>query len=419
VTGLPARFVLRGVNAMQLDGTFDGPLDIAVREGTIEMVARGIPTAADTVEHNAEGVFVMPGICDCHTHLMAASTDPLRMLREPISLRLLEAVAILRETLWSGVTCARDAAGVDAGVREALARGHISGPLLQVSIVMLSRTGGHGDGFLAGCGCEYPLDYLPALPGRPPHLVDGPDDMRRVVRQLLRAGADWIKLATTGGIASDYDDPLAGEFSQEEIATAVAEAALRGKRVMVHAYGGEGIDRAVAAGVASVEHGTLLAERQAREMAAAGTYLVPTVAILEDDVRNARNGVFPPHIAAKALEIEPRLSEAVRIAHAYGVPIALGSDAVRRELQGQKLTEIGALRRAGLPPAECLLAATSAGAELLGVSDRRGRLQAGYVADLLLLDRDPSDCTLFDGPDPVAGVIQAGQIVRAHPALST
>jgi imidazolonepropionase-like amidohydrolase len=409
-----AHYVLRGVIAMREDGTFHGPLDLEIRDELIVAVGPDLP-AAGAVGFDAAGVYVMPGVVDCHDHLMAASTDPLERLRQPFSQRVLECADIARRTLQAGVTCVRDAGGTDAGVRDAIAAGLVPGPHLLVSIVMLSRTGGHGDGYLLGAGLPFAIDYLPEHPGRATYIVDGPQEMRLVVREILRAGADWIKLAVTGGIASEFDDPLVAEMTAEEIGVAVTEAGLRGRRVMVHAYGGVGVDHAIAAGVGSIEHGTLINEAQAQAMAAAGIVLVPTLAILHDDIARARDGTFAPHIAQKALTMEPHLREVISLASAYGVEIALGSDAVRRDLHGRNLEEITALRRAGLPAPRALLAATSAGAKLLGLGHERGRLAPGYVADVLLLDLDPSDAMIFERPDVVRGVIQGGRAVKVHP----
>lgn len=408
-------FVLREVNALGEDGTFDGPIDVAVAGDRIVDVQQQA-LCEGAVDIDCAGLFVMPGAIDCHTHLMATTTDALQMLQTPFTLRVLEGAEMALRTLCAGITYARDAGGADAGLRDALARGLVPGPGLQVAVALLSRTGGHADGYLRGAGLEFAIDYRP-MGGRVDYLVDGVESMRIVVRRLLRDGADWIKLCATGGIASEFDDPLAGELTTEEIQIAVAEAAVRGKRVMVHAYGGDGLTSAIAAGVASIEHGTLLTEEQAQAMSASGTWLVPTIAILEDDLEQARKGHFPPHIAGKALAIEPHLRDVVLIAHEFGVPIAAGSDAVRRDLHGGNLSEIAALRRAGLPARHCLRAATVSAAELLGLDRERGSLAPGKVADLLVLDEDPSDCSVFVTPSAVTGVIQAGEVRVPHPRL--
>ncbi|MCW2976966.1 MAG: amidohydrolase [Actinomycetia bacterium] len=409
---------LRDLSIVTRSGHVDGPLDVCLRDGRIEDVGRHLSISDGATEIDMAGVFALPGVIDCHTHLTLSTLDLSTNLRRSDTTRALEAAHAARRTLHAGVTYARDAGGADAGLRDGIAHGLVPGPGLQVSIVMVSRTGGHADGHLAGLEIELGPDGRVAPRGGPSHLVDSVDDMRRVARQILRAGGDWIKLCATGGIGSDHDDPLAPELSADELRTAVAEAAIRGRRVMVHAYGGEGLDNALEADVASVEHGTLLTERQARRMAEQGTFLVPTMSVLERDARLARAGDVPPHIQAKTLAVEPHLRDVLGVAHAAGVSIALGSDAVDRSLHGRNLTEIAALRRGGLPAHDCLRAATIEGARLLGVDHERGAIEPGMAADLVLLDEDPSDGLLFDRDDVVTGVLQGGRTIVAHARFS-
>ena len=304
-------------------------------------------------------------------------------------------------------------------MREALERGFTPGPRLQVAVVALSQTGGHVDGFLPGPGFEISADYvMPDYPGRPPYRVDGIDDMRRTVREVLRAGADWLKLCTTGGVLSAHDEGDVPEFTPEEIEVAVYEAGRKGKGVMVHAFGGEGIDNAVRAGVRSVEHRIFLTEEQAALMAEKGCFLVPTLAILRDIIRWADAGLVPPYAVRKALALKPRLGRAVRIAREAGVKIAMGTDYVERGQHGRNLEEILLMHEAGMTPAEALLAATAGGAELCGVHDRLGRIAPGCIFDAIVLDRDPSDLTIFAEPGSVTGVFKGGTPAVPHPRLA-
>jgi imidazolonepropionase-like amidohydrolase len=312
----------------------------------------------------------------------------------------------------------RDPGGADAGIRDAIAAGYVPGPRLQVAVVTLCQTGGHADGYLPGANVECSADYVASFPGRPPYLVDGADEMRRTVRRVLRAGADWIKLCTTGGVLSPHDDGDIPELTEEEIGVAVFEAGRRGKGVMAHAFGGEGLENAVRAGVRSVEHGIFLTEEQAELMAARDCFLVPTLYVLREVIAWAeQGGVLPPYAERKALALRDRLGNAVEIARAHGVKIVLGSDFVRRELHGRNLAEIPLLHEAGLSVEETLLAATRNGAELLGVADGLGRIAPGYVFDAILLDEEPGDLSLFARPGAVTGVFKDGQPVLRHPRL--
>jgi imidazolonepropionase-like amidohydrolase len=203
----------------------------------------------------------------------------------------------------------------------------------------------------------------------------------------------------------------------EEIAVAVAEAARRKRAVMAHAFGGEGLDNAIAAGVSSIEHGIFLTEEQASQMAARGTWLVPTLAILRDSIRWAEAGLLGGYATEKMLAIKPQLGAAVGIAREHGVKMALGTDFVHRDQHGGNLEELVLMHEAGLTVEETLLAATVRGAELCGVSADYGRIAPGKIFDAIVLDDDPSDLSVFGRRDAVTGVFQRGVPVLAHPRL--
>lgn len=409
------RFCLRRAAVLDRSGEFAGPLDVVVEDGVVAAVSPDAVTDAPSLD--AEGLFLLPGVFDCHLHLAMSTADAVEALSTPLSATVLETARNARRTLEAGVTFVRDLAGLDRGIRDAFDGGLVPGPRVQTSIVMLSPTGGHGDGFLAGPGLELsPL--VPAYPDRPPVVVDGPDEVRRAVRALLRNGADWIKLATTGGLVSDFDQPLVAEFTPDEIGVAVAEASRRGRPVAAHAYGGDGLTNAVVAGVRSIEHGGFLTEQQAALMAERGCWLVPTLAAMRDCLRFAQEGAFSPAQCRKVLSLGLDLGACVRIAKEHGVRLASGTDYITRGQHGRNLEELALMREAGLTAAEALLAATSGGAELCGVGDRLGRLEPGYLFDAIVLDRDPADLSCFHEPGAVTGVFKAGEAVVPHPRLA-
>jgi imidazolonepropionase-like amidohydrolase len=247
--------------------------------------------------------------------------------------------------------------------------------------------------------------------------------MRRTVRQLLRAGVDWIKLCATGGIVSPHDSGDEPQFGREEIEVAVLEAQRKGRPVMVHAFGGEGLTTAVRAGARSIEHGYFVTEEQAREMSARGCWLVPTLSIIREVVGWAEAAVagtgtpLPEYSIAQALRVKPLIGESVRVAREHGVPIAAGTDFINRDQHGRNLEELLYLREAGLTPEEALLAGTLRGAELCGVADTYGRIAPGYTFDALVLDEDPGDLSLFAQPGAVTGVFKGGEPVVEHPRL--
>ena len=402
-------FTLHNVRVLEEDGGFSDECDVCVEEGVVSAIGRLLGRPKTAPVYDLAGLWLMPGVFDCHAHMGSSTVDERELLRTPLSYSTLETAVNLRKTLDAGVTFVRDAGGADAGVKRAVAEGLVTGPRLQVAIILLSQTGGHGDTYSERVG----VDPDPVL-GHLLTTVDGVEDMRLTVRRLLRDGADCIKLCTSGGVVSPHDTPWDTSFTAEEIATAVFEAGRRGKPVMSHAIAGEGIDLAVAGGIRSIEHGTMLTERQAAAMAAAGCWLVPTLSHRQrpdrDGPGQAERGVGggPPYAIKKVLELRESFGECVRIARDAGVHIATGCDWIDRRQHGRNLEELALLSEAGLTVEETLLAATSGGAELCGVGDRYGRIAPGYVFDAVVLGNDPSDAAVFRDRATVREVFKGG-----------
>jgi len=406
----PGSVVLRNAHVMDRGGSFVSGRDVVVRDGLIAEVAppRG-PVAEESLD--LTGLWLMPGVVDCHAHLACFQEDTLRYLTMTTSRWALECAGSAARLLDQGITFIRDPCGADSGVRDAIHDGLVPGPSTQVSISALSQTGGHSDGHLAGPGLEVSNGFLMhEYPGRPPYLADGVEEVRRAVRLIVRAGADWIKICTTGGLLSPgHDHPDVAEFAPDEIEAIVSEATRAGKPVMSHAYGGTGLTDAVRAGVRSIEHGARLTEEQAALMAQRGTFLVPTLSVFHELVRLRDGGEVSEAVAAKVSAIEPLIGEAVRIAHEAGVPIALGTDLTE---QRGNLAEIAYLARAGLTPEQAMLVATANGAALCGQAEVRGRLEPGMIGDAIVLAADPSDPEIFLDSSNVVGVVQGGRVHR-------
>jgi len=401
-------FCLHDVRVLERDGGFSDETDVVVEDGRVLAVGRGAKAPDGAPVYDLSGLWLMPGVFDCHVHVASSTVDERELLRTPPSYFALEAAVNLGKTLDAGVTWVRDAGGADAGVKRAVADGLVRGPHLDVSIRLLSQTGGHGDNYSVGIGVEPDPLYRHLMT-----TVDGVEGMRLAVRRLLRDGADCIKLCTTGGVVSPHDEPTDVGFTAEEIATAVDEAARRGKPVLTHAIAGEGIDLAVAAGVRSIEHGTLLTERQAAAMAKAGCWLVSTLSIVKEVIdetfkEQGERSLVPEWALRKIARLRDSFGDCVRIAREAGVRIAVGTDWWDRRQHGRNLEELALLHDAGLAIEEVLLAATTVGAELCGVADRYGRIAPGYVFDAIVLAADPSDADVFRRPETVREVFQAG-----------
>jgi imidazolonepropionase-like amidohydrolase len=407
--------VLRDATVLDRSGSFVGPVDLQIEDGRIGRIEKDV-RGGDLPSYDFGGLWLMPGIFDCHDHITLSTVNIAEIFSTPVTRWTLETAQNARLTLESGVTFVRDLSGADRGLRDGIRAGLVPGPRLQISVTLICQTGGHGDAYLGGADIEAAL--VPVYPGRPPYLVDGPETMRHVVRANLRAGADWIKLATTGGLVSEHDSPLVPELTLEEIAVAVFEAGRKGKHVAAHAYGGEGLTNAVRGGVRSIEHGGFLTEEQAAAMADSGCFLVPTLSAMRDTLRWAEEGVLTPTQCEKIIAFGLDLGGCVQVAKAYGVKLASGTDYIMREQHGRNLEEVLLMHQAGLTVEEALLAATAGGAELCGLDEEYGRLEQGFVFDAVVLDADPGDLSAFAEPGAVTGVFQSGRPTLPHPRLT-
>ena len=384
------------------DGTGHDPAraDVSVEAGRI--VALGTGLDGDT-EVDVSGRTILPGLFDCHTHVCVSHVDLWRQAQQPFSSQFYEAAKNLKRTLAIGITSVRDAGGADLGIKEAVADGSIPGPRLQISIVMLSQTGGHGDDWYPS-GNDIAL-FVPH-PGRPSGIVDGVDEVRRKVRELHRLGADVIKVATSGGVLSPRDDPRQAHFRPAELDTLVEEASAAGMFVMAHAQGADGIKNAVRAGIRSIDHGIYLDDEAIDLMLQRGTWFVPTLVAPQGVLDAVAAGVqLPAAVVDKARMVIEIHRSAFRRAVEANVRIAMGTDSGVTP-HGRNLRELQLMADGGMPPAAVLEATTRSAAELLGVDGDRGTIDEGKLADLVVVSGDPYVFT--DLADRVEQVWQGG-----------
>jgi imidazolonepropionase-like amidohydrolase len=399
------RVVLHG--GQVFDGTGAEPYraDIVVSGRRIAAVGTGLDADLSV---DVTGGTILPGLFDCHVHITSSGVDVMRRLNQPFSYEFFAATAHLRETLATGVTTIRDAGGADAGLRQALADGLVAGPRMLISISIIGQTGGHSDGWLVS-GCDVPM-FQPH-PGRPSGLADGPDEVRGVVRQVLRAGADVIKVCASGGVLSPADDPRHAQFSRAELEMAVAEATAAGRHVLAHAQGPAGIKNALLAGARSIEHGIYLDDEAIELMLNSGAWLVPTLVAPLAVIEAAEAGAqLAPAVVQKAREVAEVHSQSVRRAAAAGVRIAMGTDSGVGP-HGQNLRELELMAACGMSPAAVLYAATGSAAELCGLDDVVGQIREGLVADLVVVNGDPGQ--LADLSSRITQIWQGGRRV-AH-----
>ena len=403
------RIVIRGGEVFDSIGGAAAIADVAVEGDRIVGVGTGLD-GDDSID--ATGHAVLPGLIDCHVHFMVdGDLDPMATVRTPFSMNFYLAAERMARTLATGITTVREAGGSDLGVKTAQQRGVVPGPDMQISITILSQTGGHGDTW-EPCGAHMPSIIGVAHPGKPHNIVDGPEEMRRKVRELIRAGADVIKVCTSGGVLSPRDDPRHGHYRDDELDVLVAEATAAGKWVMAHAQATDGIKSAVRAGIRSIEHGIYLDDEAIAMMLQRGTYLVPTLIAPMGVLEAADRGVNVPQYALdKTRMVIDVHRDSIRQAIAAGVKVAMGTDSGVTP-HGQNLRELEQMVTCGMTPAAALVATTRTAAELMGIADDRGSIEVGKRADLVIAGGDALDVTGLG--QRVRTVIQNGRIVAEN-----
>jgi imidazolonepropionase-like amidohydrolase len=380
-----ARTIFHGGQVFDGTGAAPATADVVIEDDHIVEVGTGLD-GDEAVD--CTGQTLIPGLFDCHTHVCFSHIDVWRRLQQPFSYMFYEAADNLRKTLATGITTVRDASGADAGVRQAVSAGLIPGPRMQISISMISQTGGHGDSWMI-CGGPLPGGFGTLHPGKPSGVVDGPDEMRRKVREMIRAGADVIKVATTGGVLSPRDDPRHAHFRADELEVLVTEATAAGRFVMAHAQGTEGIKGAIRAGIRSIEHGIYLDDEAISMMLDEGTYLVPTLVAPRGVLDAAAAGVPIPETAVRKAEmVIDAHNDSISRAIAAGVKVAMGTDSGVVP-HGENLRELGLMVERGMTPAQALVATSATAAELMGLADELGTLEPGKRADIVVVDGDP------------------------------
>jgi imidazolonepropionase-like amidohydrolase len=361
------------------DGTSEGVVEdgaVVVEDGQIASVgpARALPPNTETVDLG--DVTLMPGLVDAHVHLVwDASAEPHDVVeRESRALTVLRCAKNAALHLRAGVTTVRDVGSTDGlavEIGRAVELGILSGPRVVAAGRAIAMTGGHG-WFL----------------GRE---ADGPDALRRAVREEIKAGASCIKLMASGGVYGHAEEPGSPQLTVEEMRSGVEEAHKAGRKVAAHAYSVEAINNALEAGVDSVEHGSFLDRETAQRMREEGTYLVPTMSVYAAMAEKGPGFGSPEYITRKTAEVLEAGGEAFRLALEVGVPVAAGTDCgAPGHPHGTLPEELRIMVEAGATPQQALSFGTSAAAELLGLGDEVGALEPGKRADLLAVAGDPT-----------------------------
>ncbi len=393
VFAAPAVTVIKGARL------FDGKSNAVVSPGIIvvsgtTILALGasatIPAGAQIIDLG--DVTLLPGFIDAHTHLSLPYHDDFNAgtlidMQKSSAEKALDASVVTRVTLLAGFTTVRDVGAedfLDVALRNAIASGSIVGPRMLVSGKAIGTTGGHCDG-LAG----FPFNFYGRESGIQDGIANSPDQMRQAVRFDIKYGADVIKTCATGGVLSPTDAVDTPQLTQAELDALVDEAHSLGRKTAAHAHGAAGAKRAIRAGIDSIEHGSFLDDEALDMMRTKGTYYVPTLMAIQGlRERFNQGGHIPPLMEAKARAAMSALDETVSKAIRKGIKIALGTDAGVYP-HGRNAEEMGQLVRLGMKPIDAIKAGTTVDAELLGMSNKIGSLEAGKLADIVAVPGNP------------------------------
>ena len=374
-----------------IDGVNDrlqGESTLVIEEGAISSVQSGrvdVPEGVRLVD--LQNRTCLPGLIDMHVHL-EGQTSPDNYIKQFVlddAQVAFNSLEFAKTTLMSGFTTVRDVggSGVNINLRDAINAGKVTGPRIFTSGKSIATTGGHAD---PTNGWK---DEIEGDPGPKEGVINGVADARKAVRQRYKEGADLIKITATGGVLSLAKSGTAPQFKMDELEAIVSTARDIGYHVAAHAHGVEGMQRAIRAGVRTIEHGTLMDQETMELMKEYGTYLVPTITAGKSVADSAKiPGYYPEVVVPKAVALGPIIQETFAQAYKSGVNIAFGTDA-GVFAHGENANEFIYMVEAGMPPMEAIKSATVVAARVLDASDRLGSLQEGKVADVIAVTGNP------------------------------
>lgn len=401
--------IIKNINL--IDGTgkdIQRCVDIKIENDVISEIGTHL-NGDNIIEGN--GQYLLPGMIDSHVHVMLEMEPLERRLATPFSYNFYKAIDHLKRTVDAGVTTVRDALGADLGLKEAVNDGLILGPRLQISVNALTITGGHGDSYTKS-GIQLPI-LQDGYPGLPSGICDGVNEVRKKAREMLRAGADVLKVHATGGVTSATDHPDYTQFSLEELKVIVEEAQFRNNRkVMAHAQGLQGVKQCIEAGIHSIEHGIYLDDEAVQLMKEKEMYLVPTLLAPLSVIEFAKELGMSEISIKKSKQVMQDHIDSFKKAHQAGVKIAMGTDAGVFK-HGTNLRELELMVEHGMTEMEAIVSSTKTAAECLGYDEDLGTIEVGKKADFILLDQNPlEDIKVLKDPNKIKVVSIDGKIVK-------
>lgn len=397
-----------------IDGTSDEiqtEMTIILDGSEIKTVEQGYSSVPDNAELiNLRDKTVLPGLIDLHVHIESQSSPDKYIKQFTLNEAdvAFNSVGYAETTLMAGFTTVRDVggSGVNISLRNAINAGKVVGPRIFTSGKAIATTGGHAD---PTNGWK---DEIEGNPGPKEGVINGVADARKAVRQRYKNGADLIKITATGGVLSLAKSGTAPQFKMDELKAIISTANDIGFHVAAHAHGVEGMQRAIKAGIKTIEHGTYMDKETMELMKEHGTYLVPTITAGKSVADSAKiPGYYPEVVRPKALKIGPLIQDTFAEAYKSGVNIAFGTDA-GVFAHGKNALEFGYMVEAGMPPMEAIKSATVVAADLLGVEDRLGSIEEGKTADIIAVPENPlEDISTLEN---VAFVMKKGEIYKSQ-----
>ena len=387
----PARTVVRAGKFLDVrTGKMLTNQAIVVEDGKIISVGSdtdALPEGAKVIDLSDKTV--LPGLIDAHTHITFDPKFGYDRLAISVPREALIGAKNARITLLAGFTTIRNVGATefaDIALRDAINAGDVPGPRIDASGPALSITGGHCDDNLL------PYGWHATEVG----VADGVENVQHKVREVIKYGADVVKICATGGVLSLGDNPQHSQYTQAELNAIVADAHRLGRKVAAHAHGAEGIRWSAEAGVDSIEHGSYIDDAAIAAMKQHGTYLVPTLYLGDWFLENAPKMNVPPSMLAKGKEVMPAARKNIAHAFASGVKVGFGTDAAVYP-HGLNAREFAVMVKLGLTPLQAIQAATLNDADLLGWSDKVGVLEPGRYADIIAVEGDPlADITTLE-----------------------